>query len=105
MEVPGQGQEVDIARNARAVEWLEAEMVHQTGAVLHALIKNNEEGALESLASVVISAYLLSRRLGCGFTRLDAAVRSRLQSVLEQNHELERWYGDVSELLQHTRSK
>lgn len=103
--MPGTGQEIDIARNVRAIEWLEAELVHETGSLLHALVKNNEEGAVDSLAAVVISTYLLSRRLGYGFPRLDSKVRARLQASLEQEHELEQWYGDISEYLQHLRGK
>lgn len=103
--MPGTGQEIDIARNVRAIEWLEAEMVRETGSLLHALVKNNEENAVESLAAVVIAAYLLSRRLGYGFSRLDASIRARLQMNLEQEHELEQWYGDISEYLQHLRNR
>ncbi len=102
--MPGAAPEIDIARNVRAIEWLEAELVHESGSLLHALVKNSEEAALDSLAAVVISAYLLSRRLGYGFTRLDATVRARLQSSLEQEHELEQWYGDISEYLQYIRT-
>ncbi|MGE5598335.1 MAG: MazG-like family protein [Bacteroidota bacterium] len=102
--MPGTG-EVDIARNVRAIEWLKAELVHETGSLLRALVKNNEEAALDGLAAVVISAYLLSRRLGYGFARLDAKIRARLQSGLEQDHEFEQWYGDISEYLQHVRAK
>lgn len=103
--MPGTGQEVDIARNVRAIEWLKAELVREAGSLMHALVKNNEETALESLAAVIISANLLSRRLGYGFARLEAKVRARLQSGLEQDHEFEQWYGDISEYLQHVRAK
>ncbi len=101
--MPGTGPEIDIARNVRAIEWLEAELVHETGSLLHALVKNNEDAALDSMATVVISTYLLARRLGYGFARLDNKISSRLQANLEQDHELEQWYGDISELLQHRR--
>jgi len=103
--MPGTGQGVDIARNVRAIEWLEAELVHETGSLLRALVKNNEEVALDSLAAVAISTYLLARRLGYGFARLDGKIRARLQSSLAQDHELEQWYGDISELLQHARGE
>ena len=103
--MPGTGLEVDIARSARAIEWLEAEMVYETGSFFHALVKNNEEAAQDSLAAVVISAYMLSRRLGYGFACLDAKVRARLQTNLEQEHEFEKWYGDISELLQYTQNR
>ena len=103
--MPGAGSELDIARNVRAIEWLEAELVHETGSLLHALVKNSEEAALENLAAVVISAYLLARRLGYGFHKLDTSVIARLQASLEQDHELEQWYGDISEFLQHVRGR
>jgi hypothetical protein len=101
--MPGTGLEIDIARNVRAIEWLEAELVYGTGSLLHALIKNNEENALDNMAAIVISTYLLSRRLGHGFARLDAKILARLKSSLEQDHELEQWYGDIAELIQHMR--
>ncbi|MCL6614323.1 MAG: MazG-like family protein [Firmicutes bacterium] len=99
--MPGFGLDLDIARNARAIEWLQAELVHEAGSLLRALVKDNEEAALDSLAAVVISSYLLAKRLGYGLARLDGVIRSRLQSGLEHEHELEQWYGDISELLRH----
>ncbi|MGQ9779635.1 MAG: MazG-like family protein [Bacillota bacterium] len=99
--MPGFGLDIDIARNARAIEWLQAELVHEAGSLLRALVKENEEAALDSLAAVVISSYLLAKRLGHGFARLEATIRARLQAGLENQHELEQWYGDISEFLRH----
>lgn len=103
--MPGTGREFDIARSARAIEWLEAELVQNAGALLHAMVKNNGDGTLDSLAAVVISAYLLAKRLGHGFTGLDERVRAKLRANLEQEHEFEQWFGDISEFLQHLRGR
>jgi hypothetical protein len=92
---------VDVGRNARAVEFLKAELVASAGAVLRGLVRGREEETLDGLAQTLAAAYLLARRLGIPFARLDLRLEGFLRANAEQGHQLERWYGDVTALLAH----
>jgi hypothetical protein len=87
-----------IAQNARTVEWLKAEVVVGPGSVCRALLKGDPEGVLESLAGLVISCYLLGLRVGLDCTRLDNAILTKLDRNIREGHEMETWYGDLSQL-------
>lgn len=91
-------QEVDIAAAARAIDWLQAELVGSAGAVLRGMAARSDEAATEALAAVVASAYILGRRLGVPFERLDQEAVQRLKAHVAEGHELERRYGDLSAL-------
>jgi hypothetical protein len=88
--------ELDIARNVRTIEWLKAEMVGGVSALFKALMKNSEEAILEALATVVIAAYLLGKRLGIPFSRLDVKIEAKVSANIAKHHEIEQWYGDFS---------
>jgi hypothetical protein len=88
----------NIVKNLRTIEWIKAELVAGMGTLFKALIKNNQELLQDALAGLVISCYFLARRLGISFTKLDENIRSKLQSQVMQEHEIEQWYGDVTNL-------
>lgn len=95
---------LDVGRNARAVEWLKAEAVAALGDALRAVAANREDGVLDGLAQVVVASYLLARRLGMPYARLDLKIDGLLDANVEQAHQLEHWYGDMSSLRAHRRS-
>lgn len=90
--------ELDIARNVRTIEWLKAELVGGVSSLFKALLKNSEEAILDALAKVVIACYLLGKRLGIGFSRLDMKIESNVTANIAKAHEIEQWYGDFSAL-------
>ena len=90
--------ELDIARNVRTIEWLKAELVGGIGSLFKALIKDSEESILDSLANVVVACYLLGKRLGVGFSRLDLKVEQKVTANINKVHEIEKWYGDFTAL-------
>jgi len=87
-----------IAHNARTVEWLKAEMVAGPGSVCKALLKGDPEVVLDSLAGLIISCYLLGLRVGLDSVRVDIAVVAKLDRNIREGHEMETWYGDLSQL-------
>ncbi|MEW6662962.1 MAG: MazG-like family protein [Bacillota bacterium] len=103
--MPVHDKEVDIARNFRLLEWLKAELVGGVAALLRAAVKGSQEAILDALAGIVVTAYLLGKRLGVSFARLDAKMRDKLESSISEDHEIECWYGDLSALLYHLKSK
>jgi hypothetical protein len=53
---------------------------------------------IDSLSSLVISVYVLARRMGFSFRELDQAVTQKLREHAKEGHQVEQWYGDLSSL-------
>lgn len=102
---PSPNQDSGIAKNIRVIEWLKADILSSLAALFKAMVKGSEERLLDALASLLITTYVLGRRLGINFSRLDIKVESKLRQSIDENHEVERWYGDLSELLQYQTEK
>lgn len=97
-------REVDLLVRDRAsttVDWLKAELVSGTADLFRSSLRNKEDMALDSLARIMLSCYILSRRLGLSFRELEMKVEDQVRTHLDANHELERWYGDLSAYLLH----
>lgn len=90
--------DIHIARQLKMIEWLKAELVAAVGNLFKALARKSEDAILDALAALVIGCYFLGKRLGISYTKLDAAVDKELHSPQLQDHEIETWYGDVSNL-------
>ena len=93
--------EAQITKNLKVIEWLKADILAATTALYKAMVHGSEEIILDSLAGLVITAYLLGRRLGFGFSRLDLKVEAKLKQGVDTGHEMEEWYGDLSSLLRY----
>lgn len=90
--------QLDIAKNIRIIEWIKAELVGSISAVFKGMIKGSEDKIIDALSSIVVMAYVLGRRLGISFAQLDVHIESKLQQGIEDQHELEKWYGDFTAL-------
>ncbi|KUK81094.1 MAG: Uncharacterized protein XD97_0733 [Pelotomaculum thermopropionicum] len=98
-------QETGIARNIRVIEWLKADLLTSLAALFKGMLQDSEEYLLDALASLIITCYILGRRLGLSFSRLDLTLESKLQKNIHENHELEKWYSDLSLLHAHLTEK
>ncbi|MDN5293394.1 MAG: hypothetical protein PWQ31_699 [Eubacteriales bacterium] len=94
---------MDITRNIKAIEWLKAELVSALSYLFRATVKGGEEMILDALASLTVLTYVLARRLGFSFARLDMQVDRRLQDGVEKGYEAETWFGDLSALREYRR--
>jgi len=92
-------QEIDIARNLKTVEWLKSELISSVANLFKALIRGQEEPILESLANIIVATYLLGKRVGINFSKVDLKVESITKMNIQEQHEVEKWYGDLSNLL------
>ncbi|MCL6591680.1 MAG: MazG-like family protein [Firmicutes bacterium] len=88
----------NIVKNVRIIEWLKAELVTGLGALFKAMIKNNEDAILDSLTWLITGCYFLGKRLGFSYAKIDAKIEQKLLSPQMQEHEIEEWYGDASNL-------
>ncbi|MFA4884711.1 MAG: MazG-like family protein [Desulfotomaculaceae bacterium] len=92
-------QEGGIAKNIKVIEWLKADLITSVSALFKSMLRGSEELILDALASLLINCYVLGRRLGINFSRLDLKVEVKLRQGIDEDHEVERWYGDLSTLL------
>ncbi len=90
--------DINIVKNVRIIEWIKAEIVAGLGSLFKAMVKNNEEMILDALAGLVMGCYFLGKRLGIPYHKLDLEIEERLKSSHLQEHEIEEWYGDVTNL-------
>ena len=74
-------------------------------SLFKAMIPNNEERIINSLVRLVIAAYTLARRLGISFERFEDEMDEQVQELIESHHEIEEWFGDLSELKKHLDNK
>jgi NTP pyrophosphatase (non-canonical NTP hydrolase) len=98
-------QESDILRKLRLIEGLKADLLAEVGKLYQAMARNKREAIGEALAQVVISAYVLGRRLGIDYPEMDEIVNTKLGHNINQEPEVERWFGDMSEYRRHLRQK
>jgi hypothetical protein len=97
--------ESDILRKLRFIEALKAELIVQVGQFYHACSQNSEQAMRDALAAIVISCYSLARRLGISFAGLDEAIGAKLSRDIEREIEVEKMYGDLSELKRYLRRR
>ena len=98
-------QGIDIAKNIRVIEWLKTELVTAVAALFKAMMKNSQEAVEDALAGMVMTVYVMARRLGVSFAQLDIRVESKIRKAIREQHELEDWYGDLTALLRYKGDK
>lgn len=89
------------AKKLMAVEWLKAELLSEEGDLFRALINGPEDRILDALAGVLITTYTLGQRLGISPPRLEDRAIQRLNRSLNEDQELEEWFGDLSRLVRY----
>jgi len=95
---PG-NNESEIAKNIRVVEWLKADLLTSVPALFKSMLRGSEERLLDALSGIIVTCYVLGRRLGFTFSKIDVAVESKLRQGVEDSHEVEKWFGDLTMLL------
>ncbi|OPX84502.1 MAG: MazG-like family protein [Pelotomaculum sp. PtaB.Bin104] len=97
--------ESGIVKNIKVVEWLKADLVTSLAALFKSMLRGSEDLILDALASLMITCYILGRRLGINFPRLDLKIEEKLRQSIAEDHEMEKWYGDISNLLNYLSEK
>ncbi len=93
--------DVDIARNLKSIEWLKTELIGGVAELYRAMRAARDEAILDQLANVIMTAYVLCRRLGFDFTELEQRLTHKVQANARKPHDFEEWYGDFSALERH----
>jgi hypothetical protein len=89
---------LQFAKSIKIVDWLKTEILDQIAALFRAIYSANQHLMIDSLSSLVISVYVLARRMGFSFSELDQSVSQKLREHARDGHQLEKWYGDLSKL-------
>ncbi|MET3831991.1 hypothetical protein ABIC86_003463 [Paenibacillus sp. DS2363] len=98
-------KELDVAKRAKVIEWLKTEVLDQVSRLFKALWEGSTTRIGDSLASLIMSSYILGRRLGIPFKDLDALLVEKLKKHKQEGHQLEDWYQDISSLEDHMRKR
>lgn len=98
-------QGIDIAKNIRIIEWLKTELLSSVSGLFKAMLNSSEEVLIDALSSIIITSYVIARRLGINYSRLDINIESKLRTSIKEEHEVEQWYGDLSALLKYVSDK
>ncbi|TCS80795.1 MazG-like family protein [Tepidibacillus fermentans] len=96
-----QDRNVQFAKHLKVMEWLKSEILEQVSGLFKGLLHGNEALILDSMASLLLAIYVLARRVGIPFHKLETAVKDKIQEHLKHGHEVEEWYGDLSLLEQY----
>lgn len=92
--------ELDVVKCSKAIEELKVELLKAQWQVQHGTLNASESQILESLAKLVGLSYLLTRRLGFDFSRLDRVLYKQMaQWQKDDFNTLESEWADLSLLL------
>ncbi|MFZ3103017.1 MAG: MazG-like family protein [Desulfitobacteriaceae bacterium] len=92
--------EVDVVKGLKAIEQLKVDLLQAQCLFQHGTFSGSESEMLQGLADLVGLSYLLVKRLGFDFSRLDRVLLQRLESwKVNDMVDFESQWGDLSLLL------
>jgi hypothetical protein len=98
-------KDLDITRNIKLIEWLKGELITDIANLFRALVNGMREEVLETvsdtIANIILISYLLARRLGISYTSLELKIHNKIKLGLIEDHDVEKYYGDLTELSKH----
>lgn len=92
---------IDVAKSIRVIEWLKAEMVGSVASLLRSMVKGGEDAIADCLAGILMTAYILGKRVGVAYTKVDQRLKEKVSAGIRDGHEIEEWYGDLTSLLRY----
>ena len=101
-------RDIDIVKNMKTVEWLKSELLSNI-AYLHRIFIDSEENSKENIedtiSNIIMESYVLAKRLGISFKDLDSTLKDNIKLNLIEEHKIERWYGDLSNLFEYIEAR
>jgi len=91
----------DIAKNAKVLDDLKADLVSTVASLLKTIVRGSQDTIIECLAAIIITVYIIGRRLGMKFYQIDQEVHNQLFKAVGCDHEVEKWFNDISSLKQY----
>jgi hypothetical protein len=105
MDMPNMPKDLDVAKRAKVIEWLKTEVIDNVSRLFKALWEGSTTKVGDSLVSLMMSSYILGRRLGMTYRDLDDLLLEKLRKHKQEGHQLEDWYQDISALEEHLRKR
>ncbi|MFP4975117.1 MazG-like family protein [Paenibacillus sp. CN-4] len=103
--MPNVPKDLDVAKRAKVIEWLKTEVIDQVSRLFKSMWEGSTVRIGDSLASLIMSCYILGRRLGLSYRDLDELLLDKLKKHRQDGHQLEEWYQDISLLEEHMRKR
>lgn len=98
-----ENRDIDIIKNMKTIEWLKAQLLNTIGG-LYTTLASGEENTKENLediiSNLIMNSLLLGKRLGLGYDSIQSVLKDNIKINLIEEHKIEKWYGDLSELLE-----
>lgn len=98
-------KEIDITRNIKLIEWLKGELLTDIANLFRVLVNGMREEVHDSISdtisNIILISYLLGKRLGISYNAVEMKIHNKIKLGLVENHEVEKYYGDLSELSKH----
>lgn len=98
-----ENRDIDIIKNMKTIEWLKAQLLSTIGS-LYTTLASGEENTKENLedimANLILNSLLLGKRLGLSYESIQSVLRDNIKINLIEEHKIEKWYGDLSTLLE-----
>lgn len=99
---------IDITKNIKIIEWLKSELLTAIASLYEILakgIQDSHDAILDAIANIILVAYLLGKRFGISYEAIDTKVEEKVKLGLIEEHKIEKWYGDLSSLLEYSNRK
>ena len=95
---------IDIANNIKSVELLKTEILQSLtdlyGDIAAEADFDTENQIASDAANIISLVYLLCKRLGVKYDDINMHMREKLKQGISERHNLEKRFGDLSELLE-----
>ena len=98
----------DVTKNVKIIEWMKKELILSVGDVFDLIfkgVKPLDEALQDTLANIIMITYLLAKRLGISFSEIYYKIKEKIRIGIDQNHSVESWYGDFSNLKKHMENR
>ena len=98
----------DVTKNVKIIEWMKKDLILSVGDVFDLIfkgVKPLDEALQDTLANIIMITYLLAKRLGISFSEIDYKIKEKIRIGIDQNHSVESWYGDFSNLKKHMENR
>ncbi len=101
-------REIDITRNIKIIEWLKSELLTDIAGLFKILVNGVKEEVHDTvsdrLSNLILISYLLGKRLGISYNAIEIKIENKIKLGLIENHDVEKHYGDLTELSKHLNS-
>lgn len=98
----------DITKNVKMIEWMKKEIIISVGDLFDLMFRGTkpiDESLQDTLANIITITYLLAQRLGISFRDIDYKINEKIKQGIEEDHSVERWYGDFTNLQNHMKKR